>query len=298
MRISGGALTIALLTLTGSVARARETAPRPVVLVKAAPSRAPPPVRPHIDLPAGLQGRPVVAPKANGSIEGKHNTSSEQRVFVNGASGSAAGLAPMDNEVPATGILPPAPADDSLYPWGFWIGTGLGPAWGQSSGSISPTLMGTVDLGVSYHFVYVGTGLAITWFGGSTLSSDTPTAVGGYVEAGVIKGLFFPYSATESFELRPGVAYGLMAMSDAKQGIDDCEDCDPWNFHYNGAHYVRFQLGVYRAVHPEGSSVHHVLMAHHGSFLGGAVSFQKFVFGARPRLDQALTFAFVWGWGD
>ena len=87
-------------------------------------------------------------------------------------------------------------------------------------------------------------------------------------------------------------------MTRAKQVIDNCSDCDSRSFPYNGAHYVRFQLGVYYSKHPADSLSYHVFMPQNGFFTGGTVSYQEFFsLGAEPYLERDLTFAYTIGWG-
>jgi hypothetical protein len=195
-----------------------------------------------------------------------------------------------------------------VSPWGLWGMLALGPAWGDASGRrVAPAAVLSFDLAVAYHFVYVGAGMTVTMFGGAhsftnettggTLSSGVPASFSGYGEAGLAKGLFFPYSSTHSIEVRPGVAYGLLAMTDASQGIGNCVGCDTRSFKYNGAQYVRLQVGVFNAAHADTSLVNHVFMSDNGVFIGGTASLQEFVVGASPRLHHVLSFGLTGGWG-
>jgi hypothetical protein len=207
----------------------------------------------------------------------------------------------------STAAQQPAGKDSIPSPWGAWFGVALGPAWGQPTGPAHPVFMVAFDIAASFHFVYVGTGFTVTSFGGAgsfsnettvgTLSSGAPSSLGTYIEAGLAKSIFIPYNPTEAVQLRPGVGYGLAAMTAAEQGIGDCVDCDTRSFDYGGGHYVRFQLGVFYSQHPKGSVRHRVFMSQNGFFTGCTTSFQEFVFGSGPRLNHVLTFAYTVGWG-
>lgn len=285
------------------------------------PAPLPPPAA-IVDVPAALKGQLVVITTAAGPTEGLLKSIDDDELVVESYSKQLVTIARSD-VVEARLRNPPteaelaarahagSPVDGSgapgPSPWGFWASMALGPAWGQSSRSASPAGMFAIDLDLSYHFVYVGVGFGLTWFDGAssfsnettggTLSSGTPVSGEGYAEIGLTKGLFFPTSDTEAIELRPGVGIGALAMSSATQSIDHCIDCDSRTYDYNSAPYVRFQLGVYRSIHPEGSLVHRVFMSRNGVFYGGTVSFQEFFGGASPRLEHALLFAFTVGKG-
>lgn len=322
--------------LSAAVAGAQEPGEKtPSAAPPAATSPPPePPPRPKVAIRAEMLGRLVVVTTHDRSLEGKLialnddelvvQTYSQQEVTVERTAVLSARLLSGDGDLlvpvratpwraPPARVTPwsappsRAAVDDAPSPWGVWLGLAVGPAWGQRTGSATPNGTFALDIAVSYHFVYAGTGFGLTWFGGAgtfsnettggTLESGAPISFSGYIEAGLTKGLFIPYSATEAVELRPGVGYGLWGMTAAHQGIGDCEDCDSRSFDYNGAHYVRFQLGVYHSKHPEGSVVHRVFMSRNGFFMGGTVSLQEFVFGGGPRLNRVLTFAYTGGWG-
>jgi hypothetical protein len=320
-----------LSLLSATVARAQE--PGEGTPSAAPPAEAPPPPArpPGPNVTMDMVGRVVVVTTPERSVEGKLVALNDHELVVQRYSKEQVTIertailsvrlpyGGSDLFAPAGTTVDHAPGDDAAEQppgalvdeapsaWGFWGGIAVGPAWGGKTGPAAPAGLFSLDFGLSYHFVYVGTGFGVTWFGGvasfsnettdGTRDSGAPASLGGYIEAGLTKGLFLPYSATQSVELRPGVGYGLWGMTEATQSIGKCVDCDSRSFAYNGGHYVRFQLGVFYSEHPEGSVVHRVFMSRNGLYIGGTVSLQEFVFGAEPRLDRVLTFALTTGWG-
>ncbi len=143
-------------------------------------------------------------------------------------------------------------------PWGYWCGISLGVGWNHVD---QPLGQFSIDLGGSFHFVYVGAGFG---FDGTARA---------YGEAGFTKGIFIPYSSTQAIEFRPSVSYGL--TNPASQ-------------------YVRFQLGIfYSTVRDFG--VYRLLMSRTTSIIGFTASFQQVVYGQDPRWNQGLMFGFVLG---
>jgi hypothetical protein len=327
---------VALLVFTAVPARVALAQPAPSAAPIALPEATPqdaeplpgpppaplPPPPPNVEVPAGLKGRLVVITTAAGRTEGLLKSIDDDELVVENYSQQLVTIA-RSSVVAARLLNPPHEAAEATWahpgeplegpavpppsPWGYWGSISLGPVWGQRSGSATPAGMFAFDFGLSYHFVYVGVGFGLTWFDGAgsfsnettggTLSSGGPVSGEGHAEIGLTHGIFFPTSDTESIELRPGVGIGAMAMSSASQGIDHCIDCDSRTYDYNSAPYVRFQLGVYRSIHPEGSLVHRVFMSQNGVFFGGTASFQEFFAGPSPRLEHALLFAFTVGKG-
>ena len=315
---SFGALVVASsLLLFAAVAGAQEPGGEPPP-----PDPPAPPVRAKVAVPAEMLGRLVVVKTAERQIEGKLvalddeemtiETYRMERVTVaRGAVSSArlalpAGARPVAAEV-SPQEEPPASVAAKPSPWGFWATLAAGPAWGQATGAITPSATFLIELSVSFHFVYVGAGMGMTWFSGAsdfsnettggTMSSGSPVAVAGYVEGGLTKGLFFPYGPKASFELRPSVGFGYWGTGSATQSIANCSDCDSRSFAYNSSPYARFQLGAYYAALSKGSLIHRVFMSRNGFFTGGTVSLQQFVLGAQPRLERILSFGWTTGWG-
>ena len=106
--------------------------------------------------------------------------------------------------------------------------------WGPASGPISPVFTVAFDVSASVQFVYATIGLGAVWFGGAPsftndttggeMSSGPATGGGGYFEAGLTKGLFFSNTPTSSFEVRPGIGYGYLALSAPSSSISNCRD--------------------------------------------------------------------------
>jgi hypothetical protein len=195
----------------------------------------------------------------------------------------------------------------SPSPWGFWGTLAAGPVWGPASGPISPAWTLTLDVSASFHFVYAGAGFGIITFAGApgltnditggVTSSSPAEAAGGYLEAGLTKGIFLSYDPRSAVELRPGIGYGYWAMRWPSSVIGNCSSCYTESFAYNGGQYLRLQLGAYWALRPESALIHHVFTWQNGFFMGGTVSFQEFVLGPQPRPQHILTFGLTTGWG-
>lgn len=308
----GAALVMSLVT-TAWAQQPGEAAPPPPPM--------PALLRPKVPIPAELRDRLVVVTTTGDSVEGKLLVINDDEIIVETYTRLQMTIERAKivearlrypNAVPAVASQHRAsavPAEPPSTPsaWGFWGGLSAGPVWGRVSRPARPAGNFGLDLAVSFHFVYVGAGGNVTWFrGAGSFSNDTtggvmdsgaPVAGAAYVEAGFTKGLFIPYNATEAIELRPGVGYGLMAMSAANQSISNCVDCDSRSFDYGGGHYVRFQLGVFYSLHPAGSVRYRVFMSRNGLFMGGIVSFQEFVYGSGPRPERILSLGYSVGWG-
>jgi hypothetical protein len=288
-----GLVTAALVTALVSVASAQEPdadAPPP-----------PPAEAPEVAVPQEMLGHQVTVKTASAAPDGKVATTyidgklvaiDEYEIIIETANHERTTIdrstilsVQRQPDPPAPLVKPP----ESPSPWGVWGGLSGGPVWGGIRGDIEPSGAFVFDFAVSFHFVYVGTGLAITFFKGPTSGSAANGA--GYLEVGLTKGLFFPYNRIESIELRPGIGYGYELMS----SISDCDDCLTRN--YDAGQYLRLQLGVYLAVHRAGSLRHGVLMSRNGLFVGPTVSLQHFLFASNRQVNNALMFGFLVGWG-
>jgi hypothetical protein len=304
-----GLVTAALVTALVSVASAQEPdsdAPQsPPEVGQENPSPPPPPPAEALEVavPQELRDHQVTVKTANAAPDGKLVTTyidgklvaiDEYEIIIETANHEritvdrSTILSVQRQADPPAAVVTPA---ESPSPWGVWGGLSGGPVWGGSSEGLEPAAAFVFDVAVSFHFVYVGTGLVITSFQGT--SSGSPATGAGYLEVGLAKGLFFPYSRTESIELRPGIGYGYELMS----SISDCDGCSLRSYDYDGGQYLRFQVGVYLSTHRAGSSRHRVLMSRNGLFVGPTVSLQHFLFASDRQVNNALMFGFLVGWG-
>lgn len=327
MRISRGALAVTLLMLTTEGARAGEPGESAPPSPPPAPPNAESPRRPIVNVPANLLGRLVEVKTVDGKVEGKLLVIEDEKLVLEDRSKERfevarvdvlsaqllydeSGLRRVDPTLPVPPPEPvypaPQPQTKPPSPLGFWVGIAAGPTWLQKKNASASYVFG-LDFTGSLYFLYASLGLGFSGVGAPSFSNNTTDGIkssgggmAGYasIDAGLTKGLFIPYNATEAIELRPGVGVGTVVESAGSQSIADCIDCDRRTVGgKNGGQYLRFQLGVYYSIHPEGSLVHHVLMARNGFFMGGTLSVQQFIGGDLPRFDRIMTFALAFGWG-
>jgi hypothetical protein len=314
-------VTAATVTAVVSVASAQAPdAPPPTSEAgqEILPPQPPPPpaprAAPEIAVPPALLGQQVVVKTEDATIKGTLVAIYEDEIVIEKydrqrISVDRATIVVVRDREPDPPVAEEAAVTPRKAPshWGIWGGLSAGPAWGGRKGPIEPSAVFGADLGVSFHFVYVGAGLGFTSFKSvDSFSQDTtdgvpplgaPITVTGYLEAGLTQGIFISYSPTEAIELRPGVGYGYELMGSTKQSVFDCIACGSRSYDYSAGQYLRFQLGVYYSVHPRGSKHHRVLMTGNGIFVGGTVSVQHFVFRSDPQIQDALLFGVTAGFG-